>query len=321
MPPLKQAAGRPVLPPEVPQKFLPARGGPDGLMYYPELCVSAKIRYTDTKSGLDTTVEKVFLTPIKDDNTPVEWQESSIVELHPDELDSEPTAGIGYMELAGAATRPKSYAAWQKDLVTHIFSFEQLQLFCLPKSKLYSAPGESEAEFRARISHALHEERDAAVAKLQAKYHPKIAAVEERIRKAEQAKQREEQQRSSEVVSAGMDILGGVLGAVFGRGKALSKTNIGKAASAAKKAGRVIQQQGDVARAGETVEAMQAQLAELEQQVEAETQAIAAAMDAANAEIVPVSVKPKKTNISLGFSALVWAPYRPSADGEAEKAW
>ncbi len=314
-------AGRPVLPPEVLQKFLAARGDADGLMYYPELCVAAKVRYTDTKAGVDTTVEKVYLTPIKDDNTPVEWHEGDAVEIHPDELESEPTEGIGYMELAGAATRPKSYAAWQKDLVTHIFSFEQLQLFALPKLKLFSSPGETEADFRARIAHQLHEQRDAAVEKLQAKYTPKITALEERIRKAEQAKQREEQQRSTEVMSAGLDILGGVLGAVFGRGKVASKATIGKAASAAKKAGRVIQQQGDVARAGETIEALQAQLAELEEQVEAETQEIAAAMDAANAEIVPVSIKPKKTNISVGFTALVWAPYRPQAGGEAEKAW
>lgn len=317
MPKLAAASARPVLPPEVVQKFLPARGKPDGLMYYPELCVSAKIRFTDTKSKIDTALDRVYLTPVKDDNTPVEWGEGQVEELHPDELENEPTAGIGYMELAGAATKSKNYAGWQKDLVSHIFANESLDCFYAPELKAYSNAGESEADFRARISHGLHEDRDAEIAKLQAKYTPKITAIEERIRKAMQAKEREEQQRSTQAMSAGLDILGGVLGAVFGRGKA----TIGKAASAAKKAGSVLKEQGDVKRAGETVEALQAQLAELEEQVEAETQALAAKMDAANAAVESVSIKPKKTNISVGFTALVWAPYRPVEGGEPEKAW
>jgi hypothetical protein len=62
-------------------------------------------------------------------------------------------------------------------------------------------------------------------------------------------------------------------------------------------------------------------LAELEEQVEAETQALAAKMDAANASIETVSIKPKKTNITVGFTALVWAPYRPVEGGEPEKSW
>ncbi len=317
MPKLAVAAARPVLPPEVVQKFLPARGKPEGLMYYPEFCVTAKIRFTDTKSKIDTAEDRVYLTPVKDDNTPVEWSESQVADLHPDELEGEPAAGIGYMELAGAATKAKNYAAWQKDLVNYIFANESLDCYCAPELKAYSNPGESEADFRGRISHQLHEERDAEIAKLQAKFTPKITALEERIRKAMQAKEREEQQRSSQAMSAGLDILGGVLGAVFGRGRA----TIGKAASAAKKAGSVLKEQGDVKRAGETVEALQAQLAELEEQVEAETQALAAKMDAANASIETVSIKPKKTNITVGFTALVWAPYRPVEGGDPEKAW
>ncbi|GAB4373352.1 MAG: ATP-binding protein [Bryobacter sp.] len=320
LPALKPAA-RPVLPPEVVQKFLPARGETDGLMYYPELCATVKIRYTDAKAGVDTTVERAYLTPIKDDNTPVEWHEGDVVELHPDELEAEPVEGIGYMELAGAATKAKSYASWQKDLVNHLFAHDALEILAVRSLKLYSAAGESEGEFRGRLAHALHEQRDAAVAKLQAKYDSKLNSLEERVRKAQQAKQREEQERSTQMMSAGLDILGGVFGAVFGKGKGLSKTSISKAASAARSAGRVVKQQGDVARAGETVEALEAQLAALEEEVEAATQTVAAEYDPAQVEVEKIAVKPKKANIVLGFTALVWAPYRPVEGAEPERAW
>jgi hypothetical protein len=323
IPNLSPATARPILPPDVIQKFLSPRGPAEGLMYYPHLCVAATIRFADTKAAIDTTVSKVFLTPLKDDNTPVEWTESEAVDLHPDELDTTPQEGIGYAEVAGAATKPKSYAAWQKDLANHIYSFEQLEVLSIPDLKVFSEPGESEADFRARISHDLHEKRDAAVEKIQLKYSTKVNSLQERLRRAEQAKQKEAEQRSSEMLSTGMDILGGVFGAMFGGGKTISKTNIGKVASAAKKAGKVFKENQDVARAGETIEALQAQLEELNQQIQSEADAIASSMDAANAPISILYIKPKKTNIALGFSALLWAPARPadSPGANPEKAW
>jgi hypothetical protein len=321
VPNLPVAAARPVLPPDVVQKFLPPRGDVDGLMYYPHLCVATKIRFLDAKAGVDETVDRVYLTPIKDDNTPVEWRESQTVDLHPDELENDPVEGIGYAEVTGAATKAKSYAGWQKDLATHIYSFEELKVFSSPDLKLFSNPDEKEADFRARIEQQLREERDAEVADLQKRYQPKIDVLEERIRRAQAAKEREEQERSSQMLSAGISVLGGVLGAVFGRGSMLTKTNIGKAASAAKQASKVLKEQGDVGRAAETVEALTAQLAQLQQQVEAETAAIAAKMDAAKTPVTEVAIKPKKTNISLGFSALVWAPCRPVSGSDPVPSW
>lgn len=108
---------------------------------------------------------------------------------------------------------------------------------------------------------------------------------------------------------------------MFGRGSALSKTNIGKAARTAKQAGKVLKEQKDVGRAADTVEAVQEQLAALEQEVEAAVAAITAKLDAANTEVETVLIKPKKTNISLGFSALVWGPCLHEAGKDPEPAW
>jgi hypothetical protein len=321
IPNLPAAAARPVLPPEVVQKFLAARSTAEGLMYYPHLCVSTKVRFTDTKSGVDEVVDKVYLTPVKDDNTPVEWSESQVVDLHPDELEGTPVEGIGYAELAGAATKVKSYPTWQKDLVTHIYAHEALEIFTAPDLKAFSHPGESKADFVARITHELHEERDAEIEKIRVRYRPKIDALEERLRKAEAAKKVQEEQRTSEMVSTGISILGGVLGAMFGRGSALTKTNIGKAASAVKKAGKVMKETNDVGRADDTVEAVKALLEALEAEVEQAVAAVTARLDAANLAIETVSVKPKKTNIALGFSALVWAPCVVSPGADPEPAW
>lgn len=94
IPNLRQAAARPVLPPEVTQRFIAARSSNEDLMYFPHVCVAAKVCFSDTKSGVDETVEKVYLTPVKDDNTPVEWTEGQVVELHPDDLETTPLKGL-----------------------------------------------------------------------------------------------------------------------------------------------------------------------------------------------------------------------------------
>ena len=321
IPALAPAAARPVLPPEVLQKFLAARSSSKDLMYFPHMCAATKIRFNDPKSGIDESIDRVFLTPVKDDNTPVAWSESQVADIHPDELEGAPTEGIGYAELSGAATKVKNYAGWQKDLLTHIYANESLDIFTVPDLKAFSHPGESESDFRARISHELHEERDAEVEKIRTKYRPRIDVLTERLRKAEAAKQLQQQKRSSEMVSTGISILGGVLGAMFGRGSALSKTNIGKAATAAKQAGKVLKEQGDVGRAGDTVEAVQAQIAQMEQEVETTVAAITAKLDSGNAQIETVSIKPKKTNISIGFTALVWAPCQHEEGKDPEPAW
>ena len=61
---------RPVLPPEVPQKFIPAGGPTSGITYRPCLFAVADVRFTETKSKLDLQKQAVVLTPIHDDASP-----------------------------------------------------------------------------------------------------------------------------------------------------------------------------------------------------------------------------------------------------------
>ncbi len=321
LPHLQAASARPVLPPEVVQKFLAPRGRAEDLMYFPHVCVAAKIRFRDTKSGIDEIVDKVYLTPVKDDNTPVEWHEGEVVDLHPDELEGSPEEGVGYAELAGAATRARSYPAWQKDLVNHVYATEALEVFCISALKAYSHAGESESDFRARISLELHEERDAEIEKIRAKFQTRYDSLAERLRKAEAARQVQEQQQSSQVLNTGISILGGVLGAMFGRGSGLSRTNVGKAATAARQASRVLKEKQDVQRAAETVEAVKATIEALDADVEKAVAVVTARLDSGNAKCETIRIQPRKLDITPGFIALVWAPCTHAEGEDPQPAW
>src|SRR4029453_7440251 len=104
---------------------------------------------------------------------------------------AEPAAGGQFAEVAGLATKKKRFADWSRDFAGWLFRTRALELLSCPAAKEVSRPGESEAEFRARIQHGAREARDAAVEGLRQKYAPKSAAIEEKIRRAQEAVERE----------------------------------------------------------------------------------------------------------------------------------
>jgi hypothetical protein len=85
--------------------------------------------------------------------------------------------------------------------------------------------------------------------------------------------------------------------------------------------GRASQQREDVARAEETVQAVQQQLAELQAECDAEARTLADKMEQLAAEVDQVAVKPRKTDISVQLVSLVWMPHWQDEDGSLAPAW
>lgn len=312
-------AGRVSLPPEVPQAYIPARAQ-DAILYEPVLLAAVQVRFVDTRAKIDTVRNPVFITAIKDDSLPVQWEEAVEIQIDPSALEQQPQEGAAFAGLPGAAARPKSYASWNKDLVNWINAHQALELFRSPSLKVASEPGESEGEFRVRLQQIGREQRDRAVDKVRRKYAPKLASLEEKRRRAQQALEREQEQAGQQTFQAAVSVGGAVLGALFGR-KLVSRANVGSAASAARSMGRSRKESGDVERARETVEVVRGQLENLEAEVRLQTDQIQAAMDPATEPLERIIVKPKKTNIAVRLFTLAWAPYRKNAAGALEPAW
>jgi hypothetical protein len=76
-----------------------------------------------------------------------------------------------------------------------------------------------------------------------------------------------------------------------------------------------------VARAGETVESLQKQIASLEAEFEAETAALAEKIDPLTEPLETLSIKPKKTDILVQLVTLAWAPYWQDEQGTLSPAW
>lgn len=311
-------ATRPVLPPGVPEVFVPRRGvAPAGsrLVYHPAFLGSAKVWYSDPKSGVDARQPVVLLAQAAGGLGGVDWDGAERVELAPADLDRSPASTAGFEELPEGASVAKSYTGWQKQFADTVFRTATLEVLRDDATGLVSQAGETEGAFRARLGQAGREKRDAAMAALQEKYGPKVRAIQEKIRKAEQKvdvqKTQAKEAQFGTVLSAGAAVLGGL----FGRG-GFGAGTISKAAMAARGVGRSVRESGDVARAEEDVSTLHQQMDDLKAQFDAD----AAAFDGGGG-VSKLVLRPKKTGVTVEGVWLAWVPRWVDGAGNATEAW
>ena len=302
--PAGEGGPRPVLPPGLPQLFVPTRGaeGSRDSMYRPGVLGLAEVHFADAKRGVAATQKVSRVAAVAD---PVDWSASVEPDFAIEDLESEPESGARFADPGPAGAR--SAEAWTKDFATWIYREASLAIFRSPSSREVSRPGESEADFRGRLRQGAREARDAALDKLRQKYAARQAALQERLRRAQQAVAREKQETAQAGIQTAISVGATVLGALFGR-KAVSSTTIGRATTAARTAGRTMKQAGDVGRANETVEAVQQQIQDLDAQLQDELAAAQAATDPATEKLETITLRPKKADVTVRRVALVWKP-------------
>jgi hypothetical protein len=299
-------SSRPVLDPAIPQYFVPTRSsGP--VRYVPKLLGFAKVYYYDAKAGIDQEVEESFMTEVGTGPVAVDWERAEEVEWTEGDVEREPVGAAAFGPLHPDAGKPRSYEAWKKALADALYRTHELELLHCAAYRMASKPMERERDFRARVAQAAREERDAAVEKLRAKYGPKVATLQERIRKAQQQVDVQKDQASAAKTGTFLSIGTAILGAFMGR-KVASAGNLGRAASAARGVSRQMKEGSDVARAEENVGALGEQLRALEAEFEAETAELSAKFDASGAEFTTIKLHPKKSGINVRAVVLAWTP-------------
>jgi hypothetical protein len=296
-------SSRPVVQAGVTERFLRARPGTGAVTYQPRIGARARAHFVDAKAGMNAWESWYYLAPIVGDGP--DWAQAEVIAEPGPDLDDEPRAGASFAEVPAVALSSRYHKAWGKSLEDHIYRNTSLSVLSCPALKMTAAPGGTESEFRAHIAQALREKRDADVDALRGKYASRIAALEDRERRAEQKLEREKSQASSETVSTALSVGGSLLGALFGgrRGSAMRK-----ASTAARGVGRVSKEHSDVANAEADVQAVQGRIAAMNAELEGEIARLEAEFDPASIRIEATPVRPKKTDIQVEDLALVWCP-------------
>ena len=309
-----EASSKPSVPADVPEYFLAATTAGESLLYKPMVMGTAKLHFVDAKLALDQWQTTAYLAPLSDDGGTVLWDEAQSSPELKSRLGKAPAPSSTFAQAPAATLRAQSYAAWGKALSAYLFESARSEVLVCDALKATSPPGMSEGDFRAQLALAAREQRDAAVADLKRKYAPKLATIEDQLRRAADRVERERSQLNQQRLQSAFSIGASVLGAFLGR-RTLSATNVNRAASAARAATRVGRESGDVDRASDSVEVVQQKQRDLQQQFDADAAALETRFDATAVTLRKVQVSPRKSDIAVGEVALVWTPWRKGADG------
>jgi len=322
-PPVATAAvvasdARPAVPAGVKETFLPWRGAAqpgERLVYRPSLLGAAKVHFVDAKAQVDAWVDAALIAPIADGGV---WDAAEDLGEKP-ELEDEPAARAAFDSLPAAASQPRSYAAWAKELTECLYRKRTLDLHSCPSLKLVAKPRESEGDFKVRVQQAAREKRDAAVDALRAKYAAKADTLRNQEQRAAERVAREQAQASQQTMQTAISVGATLLGALFGR-KSLSVGSIGRATTAARGVGRTMKERQDVDGAEQSVEVVRQKIADLEAELQSEIVELTNANELENFAIQSASLKPRKSDITVSGVLLVWVPHWVGDGGSARPA-
>jgi hypothetical protein len=296
-------------------KLRPAAG--ERLVYHPRLLGTARVAWASAKLGVD--VRRDVALVLEAGGGAIDWRNAEPVAIEPSALVKEPDPAAGFGPLAPEFTDARAIKAAQEGFRTWLRTEQPMVLRSCPALKAVSQPDETEGGFRARLQLQAREARDKATATLRQKYATRFTGLQERLRRAEQAVSREQEQATGSKIEAAVSVGAAVLGAFLGR-KALSVSSAGRAASAMRKAGNVQRQSGDVERATETVGTIKAQISELEAQVQAEVAGLETSFDAQTEPLEEVSLRPKASDITVQFCGIGWLPFIEDSQGNLRPA-
>jgi hypothetical protein len=310
------------LPPEIVQYFMPLSSQIDAqpLLYKPLILGHARIAFSERKYQVDASQDVTAFTFVTDNVIPVSWENAAAIKFPISSLEKSPHDNSQYSELPGKAADAKSYSDWSRDFVTWLLENKSLVIFKSPATGMLSKPLESERDFRIRVDQANRERRDENVEKIRRKYAARIASLQERIRKAQQAVEREREQARNQRTQTALSFGTTILTAFLGR-KAVSASSLSRGMTAMRGVGRTMNARKDIERANETVDALQLHLDSLENEIRQEISGMEMKFDALTESLETIDIRPDRSDISVRLFALAWAPFRKDSDGSFIPAW
>jgi len=107
-----------------------------------------------------------------------------------EDLDRKPVRAT-FAPVPAAMEKAASYRTWGGGFADWAFRTQALEVFSSPGFKLISNPGESEEDFRKRLEQVAGVKQQETVEQLQKRYAAQKATYEDRVAKAEQAREKE----------------------------------------------------------------------------------------------------------------------------------
>jgi hypothetical protein len=273
--------------------------------FEPKLAVLASVRFYNAKRNIDEVI-KINQHLLLDDSFPMlDWENAPDADYFLDDCSTTPPADCLFYPLPDGFADMKDLSGLSKSFADYLYQNKTLELFRVASLNLESSPGQSQGDFTVVLGDLLREKKEEAIEKLQAKYRVKQERLEQKLDRAMAKVEKEQQDVQSKTTDSIISFGAAIVGAFFGR-KALSATNISKAATGIRNVGRVSKERNDVKRAEQEVLDAQEALEELAAEIEEQIADLGDDFDKDNYEIETFAIKPRRSDIFDVRLALVW---------------
>ena len=269
---------------------------------------------------VDEWQQRALLVPVRDDPPRDVWDEGKLVDAEQLAWDKQPDPRGEFAPLPSSLATARSYKSWNTALKAYLYRTQTVTVYRCPGLKEYSAAGETEGEFRVRLTQKAKEQRDLDLEKLRKQYASQLDSLQGKLRTARQKVEREKSQFQTKTVQSAISLGTSVLGALFGR-KLLSSTNVSRAGTAMRSVSRAADERADIQQAEKSVEELEAEWKELERKFQEQVAEVERETHPDRLELEELQVRPRKSDISIEQVALAWTPWRVDDAGIAEPAW
>ncbi|RMG67170.1 MAG: ATP-binding protein [Calditrichaeota bacterium] len=321
--PTPATSREPILPPGLEMPFLspaPETTGNGQLVYCPSLLWQAEIEFRDARKNIEHTRALGGVLELDELSPRLPWELSEPFQFAEQALREEPPQPGEFLPFPSGKWSPRLLTSWEKDLKTTLYRTETLALFYHPVLKQYSHPGESEADFRLRCSQQLREKRDQWLEKVREKYARKLERLQGQLLRAQERLEREQTQYRQQTMQTAISFGTALLGAFLGR-KAVSRTTLGRAGTAARGIARTRREKEDIERAREAVARIQEKIQALEAELQQALSEAGEQFGRQAEELKTITVRPRKSAIFVAFLKPVWLPFYRDASGRLHPAW
>ncbi len=297
----KQNSAKPLIPNLIEQKYLYTSQSENYYLQGYFLC-KCSVHFSDTSKNIDQTNELNYRFYLQKEAQYVNFEE--LEEFKENSFETKERVNSNYYETPIFIQNEKELKQIQKDFTDYIYRTNKLSLFKNEDLKIVSKQNESLTDFKIRIQDRLNEKIDEQIESLQEKFSKTNDSIDDKLNKLFDKLEKEQLQANTTTTDAIISIGTSLLGAFFGKSTTVS--TIGKVASSARGASKILKEKSDVKYVESEIQQLQIQKEELQKTLEDEISKINEENKISNFQIEEIFIKPKRTDIFNIKLELLW---------------
>ena len=297
----RQNSPKPLIPNLMEQKYLYTSQNES---YYLQgyLVFKCSVHFADSAKNIDLTNELNYKFYLQKEASNVNFEE--LEEFKENSFETNERVNSNYYETPIFIQNEKELKQIQKDFTDFIYRTNKLSLYKNEDLKIISKQNESLTDFKIRIQDRLNEKIDEQVESLQEKFSKTNDSIDDKLNKLFDKLEKEQLQASATTTDAIISIGTSLLGAFFG--KSTTASTLGKVASSAKGATKILKEKSDVKYVESEIQQLQIEKEELQKTLENEISKINEENKISNFQIEEIFIKPKRTDIFNIKLELLW---------------